>query len=116
MFSVFVFRRFGIIVPFLPAPFMLAIMLAVKLFSGDTRKFGKIPWAVPLALAMTGVATVVIGLLLERWQKRSEALIADEFYLFEPADTFMFVRIKYWGFIWLAFALFFYLRLSNIIG
>jgi hypothetical protein len=114
--SVFVFQRFGIIVPFITTPFILVAMLAVKLYYHDNRKFEDVPWALPSAFILTGVATFIIGKLLENMQKREEALTADEFYLFDPTDTFMFIRVKYWGFIWLALAVLFYLRLTNIIG
>jgi hypothetical protein len=114
--SVFFFQRFGIIVPFILGPCILVVQLAVKLFSSDTRKFEEIPWALPVGFIIGGVVTFVIGTLLENWQKRTEELTADEFYLFEPADVFMFVRVKYWGYIWCVIAVLFYLKLSHVIG
>ena len=116
MFSVFVFRGLGIIVLFIPGSIMLLMMAAVKLFSNDTRPLEKIPWALPLAFVISGLVTFAIGWLLEQRQKRSQEMPADEAYLFEPNDVFMFVRFKYWGFIWLAVALFIYLRITNIIS
>jgi len=114
--SVIIWRGFGILVPFIIAPILALVQGALYLLSNNKEPFKEFPWTMPLGFAVGGVATFAVGLLLEKRQKQKEAASPEEDYLFEPNDVFMFIRFKYWGFIWLGLALFAYLRLSGTIS
>jgi len=116
MLTVFIWRGLGFLVPLIAAFTLLIERGLIYLFYGSEQSFDKSPWAMPLGFAVSGFITFALGQYLEMRQKQNQELAPDDDYLFEPNDAFMFLRFKYWGFIWLGLALFAYLRLSGIVS
>ncbi len=94
-----IFSGRGFLVPVITCASCLGIELTTRAVFQDNTYYQEHCWPMPLALAIAGVACVVVGQVFSGGEPRTlvDVETREQVVLHPSRGTFFFVPVRYWG-------------------